>query len=78
MGRPVGEALDGQLGLCLEQPESVSARLLFAHTLRAMKRVRPDILPEFRERVELLQKEKPLAEPAHAVAARVIADAFAA
>ncbi len=72
------EILEGQLGLCLEQPENLPARLIFAHTLKAMRRARPEILPEFRPRAELLQKEKPLAEPARSVITRILSDAFAA
>jgi len=72
------EILEGQLRLCLEQPESLPVRLVFAHTLKAMRRVRPEILPEFQPRAELLEKEKPLAEPARSVVARILADSFAA
>jgi len=43
----------------------------FAQTLLAMKRVRPDILPEFKERLSLLQKEHPLTEPALSVIQRL-------
>jgi tetratricopeptide (TPR) repeat protein len=71
------EILDGHLQLCLDQPESVSIRLLFAHTLRGMKKVRHDILPEFRARTDLLHQEKPLAEPARSLVARILAEAFA-
>ncbi|MDR1009903.1 MAG: tetratricopeptide repeat protein [Opitutaceae bacterium] len=71
------EILDGHLQLCLDQPESVSIRLLFAQTLRDMKKVRAGILPEFRSRVDLLQKEKPLPEPSRSVVARIIAEALA-
>ncbi len=72
------EILDGQLRLCLAQPENLPVRLVFAHTLKAMKRVRPEILPEFQPRAELLQQEKPLSEPARSVVARILADSFAA
>ncbi len=72
------EILDGQLHLCLEHADKIAVRLLFAHTLKAMKRVRPDILPEFQARADLLQREKPLAEPAHSVVSRLLAEAFAA
>ena len=71
------EILEGQLGLCLAQPENLPARLIFAHTLKAMRRARPEILPEFQPRAELLQKEKPLAEPSQSVIARILADSFA-
>ena len=71
------EILDGQLRLCLEHPENLPVRLVFAHTLKSMKRVRPDILPEFQGRAELLQKEKPLPEPAQSVVSRLLAETFA-
>lgn len=83
MGRAGGalhgerDMLEGQLRLCLDQPESVSIRLIFAHALRGMRKVRPGILPEFRARVELLQREKPLPEPAQSVTGRILAEAFA-
>ena len=70
------EILAGQLQLCLDHPENLPARLIFAHTLRGMKKVRPDILAEFRIRTDLLQTEKPLPEPAQSVVARVLAEAF--
>ncbi len=72
------EILDGHLQLCLDQPQSVSIRLLFAHTLRGMKKVRPDILPEIRDRADRLQNEKPLPEPAQSVVARILSETFAA
>jgi tetratricopeptide (TPR) repeat protein len=71
------EILDGTLQLCLEKPESISIRLLLVQTLRSMKKIRPDILPEFRSRIDLLQKEKPLPEPAQSVVARILAGVFA-
>ncbi len=72
------EILEGQLRLCLAQPENLPVRLVFAHTLKAMRRARPEILPEFQPRAELLEKEHPLPEPARSVLARILADSFAA
>ncbi len=72
------EILEGQLRLCLDRPDHLPSRLLLAHTLRAMKRVRPEVVPEFRPRIDLLQSEHPLPEPAQAVVARVFAAAFTA
>jgi hypothetical protein len=43
-----------------------------------MKRVRPEILPEFRGKLDLLQKENPLREPAHTIVQRIIDEALAA
>ena len=37
-----------------------------------MKRVRPEIVPEFRENVALLAKELPLAEPIQSIADRIM------
>lgn len=72
------EILDGNLQLCLAHPQSVVVRILLAQTLLAMKRVRPDILPEFTERLALLQKEHPLTEPAQAVLQRLFNEVLAA
>lgn len=69
--------IDGNLQLCLEQPQNAATRILLAQTLTGMKRVRPDILPECKDKVALLQKEKPLPEPAHSVVQRVINEVFA-
>jgi hypothetical protein len=43
-----------------------------------MKKVRPDILPEFKDKLTLLQKEKPLPEPAHGVVQRMLNEIIAA
>jgi hypothetical protein len=40
-----------------------------------MKRVRPDILPEFHDKVVRLQEEKPLSDPAHSVMQRMVNEA---
>jgi hypothetical protein len=65
------EILDGNLQLCLAHPGNLPVRIILVQTLLAMKRVRPDILPEFTERMAMLQKEHPLTEPAHAVLQRL-------
>ena len=72
------EILDGNLQLCVAHPGNVPVRLLLVQTLLAMKRVRPDILPEFAERLALLQKEHPLTEPAQAVLQRLFNEVLAA
>jgi tetratricopeptide (TPR) repeat protein len=71
------DILEGQLRLCLDHPDNLPVRLLFAHTLLAMRRARPEVLPEFRSRVDLLQNDKPLPEPSRSVSARLFALAFA-
>ena len=57
------DIIDGNIQLCVASPNCIPARGLLAQTLLAMKRVRPDILSEFRDKLALLQKEKPLQEP---------------
>lgn len=66
--------LDARLRLCLALPASLPARLLLAHTVLALRKLRPALIPEFRARLDLLQTEHPLPEPAHAVLARLLAD----
>jgi tetratricopeptide (TPR) repeat protein len=72
------EILDGNIQLCLAEPENVCTRILLAQTVIEMKRVRPDILPEFREKITLLQREKPLPEPAKSVVQRMFNEALSA
>lgn len=72
------EILDGNLQQCLAHPKSVSVRVLMAQTFWTMKLARPDILSEFKERVEMLQREQPLPEPAQSVVRRILNEAFAA
>lgn len=71
------DIIDGNLNQCLDAPASVNTRLLFAQTLRAMKKVRPDILPEFADRIALLQKEHALPEPAQRVVQAILDEALA-
>jgi tetratricopeptide (TPR) repeat protein len=71
------EIIDGNIQLSVASPNCIPARVLLAQTLLAMKRVRPDILPEFRDKLALLQKEKPLQEPAHTIVQRTIDQALA-
>lgn len=70
------EIIDGNIQLCLACPDNVCTRILLAQTLLAMKRARPDILPEFIGKIGLLQKEKPLKEPAQAVVQRLLDEAL--
>lgn len=72
------EIIDGNIMQCVDTPTSVNARLLLAQTLLSMKSVRPDILPEFAERIALLQKEKPLPESAQGVVQQIFDEALAA
>ena len=69
----VREILEGSLHLCLDIPKSVHLRALLADVVARMANLRPDIIPEFRERLELLQQEHPLDEPAQAILAPMLA-----
>ena len=70
------EVLDGNIQLSLNHPRNVTTRLLLAQTLLWMKKIRPDIVQEFRDKVLLLQRENPLAEPAQAIVQRIISKIF--
>jgi len=71
------EIAAGNLQQCLDYPTSVNARLLLARTLLSMKKACPQVVPEYKARVELLQKDKPLAQPAHKVIQEMLNEAFA-
>lgn len=71
------DILDGSLQQCLDMPSSVNVRIIFAKTLLYMKDVRPDILPEYAERVALLQSEHAIVEPAHGLVQQLFDQAFA-
>lgn len=72
------EIVDGNLQLCLSHPDLLSVRLLFAQTLTAMKRARPDVVGEFQDKAALLQKNHPLPGAAQGVIERIISEALAA
>ncbi|UWZ81648.1 hypothetical protein [Occallatibacter riparius] len=71
------EILDGNLQLCLDCPSNVIARMLLAKTTLAMKRIRPELITGFKDKVLLLNRKNPLAEPARSVLDRLFAEAFA-
>jgi tetratricopeptide (TPR) repeat protein len=54
------KVLSDMLGLCLAAPDNAIARLILAQTLFNMRKVRPNIADEFKERAMRLQNEKPL------------------
>jgi hypothetical protein len=70
------EIIDGNLQLCLAEPDNVIPRLVLVHTLLRMKKIRPQVVEEFRDKVLLLQKEKPLASPAYGVLQRMISEVY--
>lgn len=70
------EILDGNLQQCIAYPLSFPARILMAQTFWTMRLVRPDILAEFKDRVDMLQREHPLPEPAQSVVQRILNESF--
>jgi tetratricopeptide (TPR) repeat protein len=70
------EILEGNLQLCVDFPDNVGTRILFARTLLAMKRIRPDLMEEFKDRVVLLNQKKPVIEPARSALDRMFHEAF--
>jgi tetratricopeptide (TPR) repeat protein len=71
------EIVDGNIQLCLSCPLNINTRILLAQTLLTLKKARPDILPEFKEKLALLQKQKPLAEPAGGIIQQMFSEAIA-
>ncbi len=49
----------GMIELCLQHPANLPARLILIESLRIMRQLRPEIAEEFREKILLLQREKP-------------------
>lgn len=56
------------LDLCLREPQNVAARLLFLTTLEKESKSRPDVVREYCDRIERLQREHPLVQPAQGLA----------
>jgi len=72
------EIIDGNIQLCLSNPGSANIRILLAQTVLAMKRIRPDVVSEFADRIRMLQKEHPLTQPAQELVQRFFDEALAA
>ncbi len=72
------EVIDGNLHLCLNNAENVTTRILLLQTVKAMKRVRPEIVGEYRDKLQMLQREHPLDEPAQGVCQRLLNEVLAA
>ena len=66
------EIVAGIVQLCLQLPDSATARLLLAGVLRDLKRERPQVVAECRDRVRLLQTQHPMAAAFHGIVERAI------
>jgi tetratricopeptide (TPR) repeat protein len=71
------EILHGMLQLCVRLPDNSLSRILLAQTAREMKKTRPEIVAEFREKIALLQHDHPLEGQAGDLADKVLAEALA-
>jgi tetratricopeptide (TPR) repeat protein len=72
------EILEGNLHLCLAHPDSLAVRILFAQTLQAMKKIRPDVILEFHDKTALLQRQHPLPGAAQGVLDRLFNECMSA
>ncbi len=70
--------VDGNIELCMRNPQNVTTRILLAETLLSMKAVQPEILEEFQDKIGALQARHPLPSPAHGVVQSIFDGAFAA
>lgn len=70
------DIIDGNIQLCVDCPKNVGVRLILAQTVAAMKRARPNILPEFKTKLASLQNEHPLPEPAHSIIQQILTEAL--
>jgi hypothetical protein len=61
----------------LDEADNVATRVLLAQMLLAMRRVRPDLIGEFREKVTALQQKKPLKDLVHGVMQKILDEALA-
>lgn len=72
------EILDGTIQLCLRNPANLVPRVLLMELLKRMHKIRPHIVPEFQDKVALLNKEKPLASVPQGVIDRMVSEVFGA
>ena len=69
--------LDATFHLCIAQPENICSRLILTELLRLLRPTRPQVVLEYRERIQLLQNKKPLAGAAQAVLQGIFDTLFA-
>jgi tetratricopeptide (TPR) repeat protein len=71
----IREIVDGCLHLALDLPQSVLLRALLADVVARVRNIRPDIIDEYRERLQQLEQEHPLPEPAQSALHPMLAGA---
>jgi tetratricopeptide (TPR) repeat protein len=67
----------GNIDLCLRHPTNPTPRLVLVQTLAHLKKVHPGLVLEFKDKVALLQKENPLAEPVHGMIQKTLNEVLA-
>ena len=68
------DILEGTLFLALQQPQSPAVRALLAAMVVAMRRIRPEIVEEFTDRLTMLQRDRPLGEPLDEIVLDMVTD----
>lgn len=71
------EILDNTLQLCLRQPLNPRVRMLYAQTLRQMKKAHAEILPEYKDKTERFQQKYPLSKEIELLLEKAYVEAFA-
>jgi hypothetical protein len=54
------EMLDGILLLCVNQPQNPTIRMLLAQMMRQMRKLRPEIMSEYKDKTAHLQRDYPI------------------
>ena len=68
------DILEGTLFLALQQSQSPAVRALLAGMVVAMRRIRPEIVEEFTDRLTMLQRDRPLGEPMDEIVTDMVTD----
>jgi tetratricopeptide (TPR) repeat protein len=71
------EILDGIIQLCVRQPDNRTARMVMVQTMRLMKKARPDILPEYKNKIDALQHDYPVRGDLAPLVEMALAEVFA-
>ena len=69
--------VDGNITLSVANPRNPTTRLVLLETILALRKVRPQIIKEYRDKLELLQREHPLPRPAGEVCTILLHQALA-
>jgi hypothetical protein len=68
------EIIEGNLQLCLTFPGNIATRILLVQTLLNTNKIKPEVVREFIEKVAMLHKDKPLAEPAQSILQEMLSE----